>query len=587
MDVRLTAHEILNDRIKEMGLEPDAVVVFSNKEDICDYQSNYALIMAKKMGKNPIVLAENIVKGIRSQDFDFDAFNGFINIKVKDQFLSRFANEVLKDDRGGVKKHEKSKVVFFDYGGANIAKSLHVGHLRTPIVGEALKRLHNFLGDKTYADTHLGDYGLQMGLTILQMQQDGFLDDFFSINADYKNIPLNITLDVLNEEYPKASKRKEIDKEFEKLAEDYTLKIQQKIEPYWTIYKKIREISVKTIEKNYKELGCSFDFWYGESDASAYVDDVIKIFKDKKLAKESEGALIVDVAVEGENIPLKSVEGQVQRYKNPMPPVLLKKHNGADLYATTDIATIYQRNRDFSLDEIVYITDNRQGMHFTQVFRASKLAGISPENQKLSHIVVGTMNGLDGKPFKTRSGETVKLQDVIDLITSKASEKMKANGLDPSREVALKIGVGAMRFGDLINNVSKNYIFDLDRFLAFEGKTGPYLQYTVARINSILAKTSVKGDKIYIRTKEERKIILELLKLISSYEICYSEYSLNTLALSAYNFASAFSSFYNNISVLKEQDNKRKVELVGMCTLVKKCLLLAMNILAIEEVEKM
>lgn len=567
------------------------VVSFSNRPELCDFQTNYAMLIAKKMEMKPIDVANKIVENVgENVDFEFSAvMPGFINVKVKDKMLSKVSNFVLNDENLGIEKVKNPRLVFFDYGGANVAKELHVGHLRSPIVGEALKRVHMVLGDKTLSDVHLGDFGLQMGLTILQLKLDGYLDKFFEPRADFLNLKIeNVTLDVLNDEYPKASKRKDEDAEFKKMADDFTLYIQQHKEPYYTIYQKIKDLSVAEIKKNYDLLNATFDFYYGESDAYPFIDQTIKIFTDKHLARESEGALVVDVAKEGEHIPIpKKSEDEPQRYKNPMPPAIIKKYNGGDLYATTDIATILMRNRDYSPDEIVYITDNRQTTHFKQVFRCCKLAEISPEKQKLTHVAFGTMNGKDGKPFKTRAGGVVRLKEVVGLLIDKAEQKLASNGIVGNSELARKIGVGAMKFGDLSNTVDKDYVFDIDKFLAFDGKTGPYIQYTIARINSILSKAKFAEGEVEISNQDERNIVLALLKLISSYQICYDAYSMNSLCLATFDLASAFSTFYNNHKILTEEDAEKKNSMLSICLLVKKSLEKALWTLGIESVEKM
>ena len=298
--------------------------------------------------------------------------------------------------------------------------------------------------------------------------------------------------------------------------------------------------------------------------------------------------MVVDVAREGEHIPIpKKSPDEPQRYKNPMPPAIIKKYNGGDLYATTDIATILIRNRDFAPDEMVYITDNRQATHIEQVFRCSKLAGISPENQKLTHIGFGTMNGKDGKPFKTRAGGTVKYKDVVNMLVESAGRKLGENGVENDFELARRIGVGAMKFGDLSNTVEKDYVFDIDKFLAFDGKTGPYIQYTIARINSILSKAGCEIGEICIKTAEERDIVLAILKLISSYDVCFEQYSMNGLCLSAFDLASAFSTFYNNHKILSQEIETRKRAMLALCNLVKVCLEKALWTLGIDSVEKM
>ncbi len=584
--VRQEIEKLLNDSIKKLNIDAQASVSFSFLPAICDYQSNSVFSIAKKTNEKPIDLANKIVKNIEeSSFFKFEvAPPAFINIKLTQEGFNHYANILLRDERCGVKKLSNQKVLL-DYGGANVAKALHVGHLRSPIIGESLKRLYKFLGEEVISDVHLGDWGLQMGLTELQLYQDGVLDYYFG-NA--KEEPV-ITLEMLNEAYPKASAKKNVDEKFKKDADEWTLKIQEKQEPYYTIYKKIRNVSVVQIKKHYKELGAEFDLWYGESDCDEFIPKALKIIEEKGLSKESDGATIVDVAIEGENIPIeKKSPDEVQRYKNPMPPAILKKYNGGALYATTDIATIMMRNADFkNLNRIEYIVDLRQSLHFTQVFRVCKMAEISPKDQQLLHIGYGTMNGKDGKPFKTRAGDTVKLEDVINLLIEKASEKLESNKVEYDRDLALKIGVGAMKFGDLSNNVGKDYVFDLDKFLSFEGKTGPYIQYTVCRINSILNKAQSEECEIHIDSEEEKDIINKIFKLNSAYEVCYKEKSLNNLCLATYELASSFSTFYNNHKILTEQNKNRKQSMLSLLKLVKKALLQALNVLAIEVPEKM
>ncbi len=561
--------QILTDGAKAAGYDEKLSCSFSAREG-SDYQCNDCFALAKKFGKNPFELAEEIVNHIGYKpSFEFSvAKPAFINIKITDFAFELLGQVFLENERGGVKEHVKSELVILDYGGANVAKALHVGHLRPAIIGESLKRLYKLMGDKVISDVHLGDWGLQMGLTELQLYEDGKLDGYFGKG---QNAPL--TIDDLNEAYPKASARKQQDEDFRERAESWTLKIQRRESPYYEIYKVIRELSVNEIKQNYSKLGAEFDLWYGESTADPYCQDVINILNNEGLLRRSEGAMVVDVAKEDEN--------------SPMPPCLVQKSNGAVLYATTDIATILMRNIAYpNVDRIEYVTDGRQKMHFTQVFRVCKLSGISPEGQQLVHIVNGTMNGSDGKPFKTRSGDTIKLEDIIEMLSASAREKLRANGA--SEDDALKIGVAAMKFGDLINNVSKDYVFDLDKFMSFEGKTGPYLQYTVVRINSILKKTQdTPAGGIRIRNEEERNIMRAILRLNSSYEVCYREKSLNNLCSALYDLASAFSTFYNNHNVVNEQDPKVKAGYVALLQLVKKKLIQGLDVLAIEVPERM
>lgn len=572
---------------EKMGFDKnDVVVTYSNKPEIADYQCNSAFSLAKKLGKNPIVLANEIVSELGDMNGNFEASvcpPAFINFKMTNKLMGKVANLALENCEELILKPEKKQTVVFDYGGANVAKELHIGHLRSPIIGEALCRLNRLMGNRVIADTHLGDWGLQMGLTVAQLEDDGYLEGYFGRGENKQ-----ITLDTLNEEYPKASSRKKSDEDFKKKAEEYTLKIQHKIPPYFSIYEDIRNLSIEKIKANYLTLGCKFDLWYGESTANPFINRTVQIFKDKGLARTSEGALVVDVAVEGENIPIeKKSEDEVQRFKNPMPPVIIKKHNDADVYATTDIATILMRNEEFNPDKIIYVVDFRQTQHFVQVFRASKLAGISPENQELVHVAYGTINGKDGKPFKTREGTVVKLEDIINLIMSKAQEKLIENGMGENKELALQIGVGAMKYGDLSNIVSKDYVFDLDKFSSFEGKTGPYIQYTGARINSLLEKAGEDCGKISITLFEERNIVVNLLKMFDSFTTCYQDNSMNALALAVYNLASSYAQFYNNIRVLKEQDEGKRKSYLGLSKAVLKAIELGLDTLGIETPKRM
>lgn len=571
----------------------DLSLTFSSKEG-SDFQCNSAFALAKKTGTSPEIVANAIISNL-NQDLAEVSFAkpGFINFKLKDEALSLALNSALSEENLGVNKLEEPETVVMDYGGANVAKELHIGHLRSPVIGESFARLYKLLGNKVITDTHLGDWGLQMGLTIAQLQDDGYIDGYFDKNKQNKDI----TLDTLNEEYPKASKRKNVDEDFRKKAETYTKYVQDKKEPYWTIYNAIRDISVKRIKANYENLNCFFDLWYGESTCADYVEKVVQMFIDKGLTRVYNGALVVDVAREGENIPIeKKNPDDPQLYKNPMPPVYLKKSNGADVYDTTDIATIYQRNIDFNPDKIIYFSDKRQYIHFEHCFRAVKLAGISPENQKLEYVGFGTVNGTDGKPFKTRSGDTIKLEDIINLISSGAAKKLKENGIeDADGTLALKIGVAAMKFGDLSNIPSKDYIFDIDKFASFEGKTGPYIQYTGARINSLLKKAGLFDKKDYfenlnlidVADDNQRNIALNFLKLQESYLACYKDNSLAGLCNALYDFASSFSKFYNDTRILTEKDDQKKNSYLALSYLVLKAIKQASYVLAFDIPDKM
>lgn len=586
MNILELLKEQLSKTFSRLGFDPNYVVVtFSNRPDLCDFQCNSCFNLAKKYCQNIMQIGKAIIDNSEElkKDFDITFFNGFINFVAKPSILERYANYILANDL--VEKHVDTKNIIMDYGGANVAKELHVGHLRSPLIGESLKRLHTLFGDKVISDTHLGDWGLQMGLTIAQLEEDGYLDNYFKNGK-----PKTITLDVLNDTYPKASKRKKCDATFAKKAEDYTLFLQQKKQPYYDIWKEIRKISVTQIEKDYLKLNVKFDLFYGESTSSDSVPKILEMFTKGKLCYNSCGALVVDVAKEGEHIPMPKNNpndpNEEVRFHNPMPPAIIQKHNGGELYVTTDLATIYDRAKE-NPDEIMYITDKRQSTHFEQVFRCARKAKLVPDTTKLIHIGFGTMNGPDGKPFKTRDGGMIKLSDVINLLTNKAKEKLDKNGIEYDEKLPLMIGVAAMKFGDMSNTVTKDYVFDLDKFASFEGKTGPYLQYTAVRINSLLEKSDKKFGEITITSNEEKNIIMSIIKLVESFGICYTDNSLNYLCDAVYNVASAFSLFYNNTKILTEKDEKLRSSYLSLCKLVYKSISLALNVLAIDIPVKM
>lgn len=573
MDIK----KYLTDKIKKVfdkfGYPQDkAVVSFSNMPELCDFQCNGCFALSKIGKCNPMDIANKIKDELKDleEQFKIEIANpGFLNFTATNAFLSQLSNDLLQNNDLGVEKHAEPKKVIMDYGGANVAKQLHIGHLRSPIIGEGLKRLFVLLGDQVISDTHLGDWGLQMGLTIANIMEKFNCDYYFKGRGEKPQI----TVEMLNQLYPEATARSKVDDEFKKLAQEITVKLQNKTKGYYDIWQEIRKISVDDIKVEYDKLNTNFDLWMGESDAQDYIEDVYKILNKKKLIKLSEGAEIVEVATDED--------------KKPMPPVIVKSSTGAGLYATTDIATIIQRQKDYKPDMILYITDNRQNMHFEQVFRCCRLADIINPQQQLEHIGFGTINGKDGKPFKTREGGTVKLNEIIKMVTDKAEEKLKANGVDYDNKLALQIGIAAIKFGDLSNVVTKDYVFDIDKFLSFEGKTGPYLQYTAVRIKSLLNKAKEEVGRIQISTAEQRQIIIDMLKLFDSYETCYKELSLNSLCNAVYCLASSFSTFYNNYKILTEKDDKQRKSYLALSKLVLLAMQQALDVLAIDVPEKM
>ncbi len=504
------------------------------------------------MGKSPFDIATQIANEWNNSNTQLataTVINGFINFTLSNQALKDTAQFILENNKLPLKQVTK-KTIFLDYGGANVAKELHIGHLRSTIIGETLKRLFEAFGHKTIGATYLGDWGLQMGLIIATI-------------IERKIDVHEVTLDMLGEIYPEASKRKNEDQEFYERAADATLKLQNLQEPYYSMWKVLRDLSVKQIEKNFTTLGCTFDIYDGESWYQKNVSTVLDKLQKKKLLKESNGAMIVEVQTENDS--------------RPMPPIVLKKQNGGDLYATSDLSAIYTRMQEYAPDTFVYITDARQSLHFEQVFRTARLGEFIKPETELLHIGFGTINNTDGKPFKTREGGSVKLEDIINIVTSKTTE--------------LAVGLSAMKFADLINTPHKDYIFDLEKFSSFEGKTGPYILYTIVRINSILNKAGTfnldlsKLDK-YI-TPTIHNIIVKIIKLTEAYSLSLNSLSVNAITEAVYNLAGSFSALYSEQNILAETDTDKRNFLLSIITLIKTSIKIGLNTLAIDTVEKM
>ncbi len=547
-----------------------AAVAFCNN-DLADLQCNGAFALAKITHKSPIVLAEEIVSNLHLDgQFEISIVNGFINFKITDQFLSKIANDCAKSDRLNIAKVDKPMNLFIDYGGANVAKPLHVGHMRSAIVGEAIKKLNIFLGNNVTSDVHLGDWGLQMGLVIAQLMDDYDMGYYFG-----KPVPkVEITMSMLDVAYPKASLRKKEEPEFYERASEITLKLQQKVAGYYDIWQEMNKVCIAMVKASYLALGVTFDLWNGESSVNDLVPYVLDYLEKKHMVKVSEGARIIEVAEEGET--------------QPMPPLLLLKSNGAQMYPITEIATIVDRAKVYHPDEILYITDNRQTLHFQQVFRVVTKSGIVDDSIKLKHITFGTVNGKDGKPFKTRDGGTFKLDDLIAMVTDKALEKLRENKVDVPNltELSKMIGISALIFGDLSNVISRDYVFDLDKFMTFEGKTGPYLQYTAVRIKSILNKSDYVPMDITINS-DTRDIVIQILKLIDSFDQAYKENSLHSICLALYELCSTFSNFYNNVKILSTEDYITRQNYLNLLKLVYKAIDLGCGIIGIKIPEKM
>jgi arginyl-tRNA synthetase len=569
-----------------------AKVTVSNRPDLCEYQCNGAMAAAKAYGKAPFMIADDVV-GKLSENAVFKSIEsvkpGFINIKVSDDFLSSYLNNMASEDRFGYVPFVTGKTVVVDYGGANAAKPLHVGHLRSAVIGESVKRIQRYAGNNVIGDVHLGDWGLQMGLIIEELRDRKpelpYFDDSFA--GEYPT-EAPFTISELEEIYPAASAKSKQDEAFLARAHESTLKLQSGDKACTAIWNHIMAVSKADLKKNYDNLNVSFDLWKGESDAQPYIPDMIQDMVDRGLAYESQGATVVDVQEETDT--------------KELPPCIIRKSDGAALYATSDLATLVEREKDFNPDRYIYLADKRQELHFTQVFRVAKKAGIVKPDAELTFLGFGTMNGADGKPFKTRSGGVMRLENLIADINSAVLDKMNDNSekkgqtdidKDEAEATAKIVGLAALKYGDLSNQASKDYVFDVDRFSSFEGNTGPYILYTIVRIKSIIAKyKAASGDlsdlKISLTGSEsEKNLSLSLVKFSEVVNSAYSENAPHKICQFIYDVSNAFNGFYHDTKILSEPDEDRKKSYISLISLTRDILLTCIDLLGIQCPERM
>ena len=566
------------------GYDPAlGAVTVSDRLDLCQFQCNGALSGAKIYRKAPIMIAREVVDKLseRREFAKVEAVSpGFINLILTDGYLAEILNEISEDENLGVPQCETPETVVIDYGGPNVAKPLHIGHLRSAIIGESLKRTARATGRTVYGDVHFGDWGTPYGLTIAEYKVRH--PDWACFKEDFdptKDTVPDIDEDEMNEIYPFASAKSKQDEEFKLTSRQTVVDLQNRKPGVYDLWKKIKDVSVESVRRNYERLSVDFDYWYGESDADVYTPELIKILTEKGLLYESDGAQVVDVSEEGDRITV--------------PPIIVKKSDNSSIYATFDLDTIIQRERDFKPDRIWYLTDKRQNLHFTQVFRCAKKAGLVPETTELRHLGFGAVTGSDGKPYKTRDGGVMRLSDLIDTVEQAAFEKLKDSEYisEDRREAAHKIGIAALKFGDMQNQPTKDYVFDIDKFLSFDGKTGTYLLYTVTRINSILKKAGIGYDeapkigKIY--TDGERDLAIDLILSCQSYEKAFTDMSPAALCDSAYAIASDFSKFYHDSRILTENDSEKRASWLSLCSLTRRVLVNLLDCLGIETVENM
>jgi len=552
-------------------------VTMSNRLDIADYQCNGALVAAGQYKKAPYLIAEDVAVILKEKYYVEVVKPGFINIKLDDEYLGELVNTMAKDDHLGVEVMVQQSVII-DYGGPNIAKPLHVGHLRSAIIGESIKRIYKFLGHDIVGDIHLGDWGLQIGLVIEELKRMYpdlcyFDDEFEGIYP--KDAPF--TIDQLSEIYPLASMKSKKDKSYLEAARENTVKLQNNHKGYQAIWQHISTVSIKDLKKNYANLNVYFELWNGESHCMSKIPEVIDILTQKKLMHEDNGAMIVDVSVTED--------------KRPMPPFIALKSDGAALYSTTDLTTIYQRVNGKPLSEIIYVVDKRQELHFEQVFRCARKADIVTDEISLNFIGCGTMNGKDGKPFKTRDGGIMKLDDLVQLLRQSVKNKI-FQGRDDYEDdliddIAIKVGLAALKYGDLINISTKDYIFDLDRFATFEGKTGPYILYSIVRIKSILAKSEEFTHEIdFAVTKTERMIHLKLLSFDSMIHQAYYDKAPNKICEYAFELSNMFNRFYHETKILADNNCHRDSHLT-LLNLIMDVLEKCLDLLGIDSLDKM
>jgi arginyl-tRNA synthetase len=567
--------------------EKYAVCSLSNRPDLCEYQCNGALSAAKQYHKNPMDIAEAVTEKLAGSNVFASALAvrpGFINLKLRDAFLSDFVDAMRRDhERMGYDKDPNPKTVFVDYGGPNVAKPLHVGHLRAAVIGESVKRIIQFAGNNGIGDIHLGDWGTQLGQIICELQDRKPELPYFDpdFRGEYpKESPF--TISELEDIYPAGSKKSKEDETFHKRAMEATAELQKGNRGYREIFKHIIDVSVSDMKKNYNRLNVHFELWKGESDAAPLIPAMIDDMKKKGLVYESNGALVMDV-----NEPEDKTE---------MPPLMILKSDGASNYNTTDLATLVWRMNDYHADEVYYVVDKRQDLHFLQLFRAAKKAGICGPDVKLQFIGFGTMNGKDGKPFKTRSGGVMRLSSLLDEIDEKMYEKIKTNHDIPDEEAhdtAHKVCVAAIKYGDLSNQASKDYIFDPDRFTAFEGNTGPYILYTIVRIKSILRKyaeeeTDTSEVKLHDPIGEsDKNLMLTLSRFSEVMKTAYDEKAPHKICAFVYDVCDAFNHFYHTTSILSESDKDLERQYISLLHVTERVLLKCIDLLGFEAPERM
>ena len=569
--------------------EKFGMVSLSNRPDLCQYQCNGAMAAAKQYKVAPIEIAKAVTEQLAESETIAEVnavMPGFINIKVDEEFLAAYLQEMTEEENFGFEKTKNPLTIVVDYGGPNVAKPLHIGHLRSAVIGESIKRICRFAGHNVIGDVHLGDLGLQMGLVMEGLRERAPELPYFdkSFTGEYPKEP-PFTLAELEEIYPAASALSKQNEAFKERAQRTTLEFQLGEPGYVALWHHIMNVSVPDLKRNYDNLNVSFDVWKGESDVQPYIPAMVQDLIDKGLAYESQGAMVVDVQEEGDS--------------KEIPPCIVRKSDGAALYATSDLATIVEREKLYEPDRYIYLADKRQEMHFTQVFRTARKAGIVEPEKELMFLGFGTMNGKDGKPFKTRDGGVMRLEQLIadtnEEVLKKVTENREMDEAE-AKEIAKTIGLAAIKYGDLSNQATKDYIFDLDRFTSFEGNTGPYILYTMVRIKSILAKyqaecSEKKPVAINASVREYGADELALMLLTARFndmaEHAYEEVAPHKICQYIYELADAFNSFYHNNKIIAETDEIKQGEWIALITLVLHLLEVCIDLLGFSAPDRM
>ena len=569
-------------------------VTVSNRPDLCEYQCNGAMAGAKRYRKAPFMIADDIAKILKEKNDGAGSavFSkaevvkpGFLNLDVSESFLQSYLQQMAGDSRLGMPLPEKPEKIIIDYGGPNVAKPLHVGHLRSAVIGEAVKRIARFHGEDVIGDIHLGDWGLQMGLVITELKKR--MPDLPYFDPDFKgDYPEEapFTVSELEEIYPFASARSKEDPEYYAEAMDTTRRLQEGERGFYALWQKIVAVSVADMKRNYENLNVTFDLWNGEASVHPVIPGMVADLKAGGYAYESQGALVIDVSRETDS--------------KEIPPCIVLKSDGASLYTTTDLATIKERVEKYHPDRIIYITDKRQELHFTQVFRAAQKSGLVGPETELVHIGFGTMNGKDGKPFKTREGGVMRLETLIADIDAEMLSKISTNPEIPAEEAAetsRQVALAALKYGDLSNQASKDYIFDIEKFTSFEGDTGPYILYTIVRMRSILQRYMTEegsSDPADLAlgtpaSEVEKKLMMDLAGFNAMMEGAYTDIAPHRVCAYIYQVSNDFNSFYHATRILTEQDKAQKESWIALLHLTERVLSTCIDVLGFSAPERM